>query len=134
MRLVPCSCPTGPLDPAPLTALCGTSDAELPATDAVAYAGFWAADDGYYLCRTVGGVASWLAGRADGEGPAGAVPLARRSGVHAAVVPAVVPAAVPAAGHGAGRLRVMLVGRQHGRRRTRVPMHLCVRRLPPTSS
>jgi hypothetical protein len=127
MRLVPCPRPTGTLDPAPLTALCGAPDAEAAASGGVAYEAFWGEDDGYYLRQTVDGEASWLAGRADvGEASsAGAPERVRRSGTHAAV-----PAA--AAGDGRGRLRVMLVGRQHGRRRSRVPMHLCVTRVRPS--
>ena len=121
MRLVPCSCPDGSLDPAPLTALCAPEGA----LGAVAFEGFWGEDDGYYLRRVENGVASWLAGRADDEAPAATG--ARRSGSHAAVV----AAAEATAGHGVGRWRVMLVGqlgRQHGRQRARVPMHVCVRR------
>ena len=122
MRLVPCPCPSGSLDPAPLTALCASEDVS---AGAVAYEAFWGEDDGYYLRRTEGGVASWLAGRADDVAPGSAG--ARRSGSHATIA----AAAEAAAGHGVGRWRVMLVGqlgRQHGRGRARVPMHVCVRR------
>jgi len=127
MRLVPCPRPTGPLDPAPLTALCDGPDADPAAPGPVAYEAFWAEDDGYYLRRVEGGEASWLAGRADADLAATTAPSAatRRTGAHAAV-PA--PPAPPAA---SGRLRVALVGRQHGQRRTRVAMHLCVRRVRP---
>ena len=121
MRLVPCSRPSGSLDPAPLTALCAPEGAP----GAVAYEGFWGEDDGYYLRRVEDGVASWLAGRADAEMPTGAG--ARRSGSHAVIV----AAAEATAGHGVGRWRVMLVGQlgpQHGRGRERIPMHICVRR------
>lgn len=122
MRLVPCSRPDGSLDPAPLTALCAPEGAP----GAVAYEGFWGEDDGYYLRRTEHGVANWLAGRADDQAPAAAAGT-RRSGSHAAIV----AAAEATAGRGVGRWRVMLVGqlgRQHGRQRARVPMHVCVRR------
>jgi len=132
MRLVPCSRPTGLLDPAPLTALCSGPDTDSAAPGPVAYEAFWAEDDGYYLRRIEDGEASWLAGRADVDLAAAAGPSSatRRTGAHVAVP------ALPAAPAASGRLRVALVGRRHGRqhgqRRTRVAMHLCVRRVRPS--
>lgn len=128
MHLQPCSEPSGRLDPAPLTVLCGAAGAGHPGVQTlVEYSGFWGADDRYYLRRTVGRGTEWLVGtledRAEGEGedavevdlPA-PLPLAR-----------IAPLAAPAPSRPATRL--MLVGRQHPGQRTRVAMQVCVRRV-----
>ena len=126
MHLQPCSEPSGRLDPAPLTVLCGAAGADHPGVQTlVEYAGFWGADDRYYLRRTLGRGTEWLVGtledQDEGEGaPAldlpASLPIAR-----------ITPLAAPTPSRPATRL--MLVGRQHPGQRTRVAMQVCVRRV-----
>ena len=126
MHLHPCSEPSGRLDPAPLTVLCGAAGAAHPGVQTlVECAGFWGADDRYYVRRTIGRGTEWLVGSLDGaaegedaaEGylPA-ALPLApaARATAHASTRPAT---------------RLLLVGRQHPGRHQRMAMQVCVRRV-----
>lgn len=130
MHLLPCSEPSVRLDPAPLTTLCASPSPAASAGESLPphaeYAGFWGADDRYYLRRTAARGTEWLVGTLEGAGtaggPAGDSQARPASGAHRAV-------AAAAALERPARLRVMLVGRQHAGRRTRVAMHLCVRRV-----
>lgn len=121
MHLLPCSEPTVRLDPAPLTTLCATPAAGSPDGRApqAECAGFWGADDRYYLRRTAARGTEWLVGTLD-AGAAAASDAAAGQPLGPALPPSL---ARPA------RLRVMLVGRQHAGRRTRVAMHVAVRRV-----
>ena len=126
MYLQPCSEPSGRLDPAPLTVLCGAAGATHPGVQTLAeYAGFWGADDRYYVRRTLGRGTEWLVGslddRAEGEdGVEAYVPAALP-------LPTVVAPAATATSRPATRL--MLVGRQHPGRHARMAMQVCVRRV-----
>ena len=126
MYLQPCSEPSGRLDPAPLTVLCGATGAHHPGVQTlVEFAGFWGADDRYYVRRTAGRGTEWLVGSLDdwGEGEDAA-----EASLTAALPTA--PAA-PIAAHAASRpaTRLMLVGRQHPGRHHRMAMQVCVRRV-----
>ena len=132
MHLLPCACPVGPLEPAPLTALCATplGGARVGMGPSPVHTAFWGPDDRYYLRRTVGSTATWWRGDAEGEftGEDGLF------GDAAATIAADAAAAFPR--NQSGRtMRMVLVGRQRGPRRTHslAAMHVVVRRARRTS-
>ena len=126
MHLLPCACPVGPLEPAPLTALCAAPDSGVRTAPASAaeHSAFWGPDDRYYLRRTVGSTATWWRGDAEGEVASGDDATPEPAAAHA------VTATTSPRNRSGGVMRMVLVGRQRGPRHARAlaAMHVVVRR------